>query len=245
MGILQKVSLTQGVRSALQRIRDRYARGMDTTYSVKYREYAEAIWELEEEGIAPIQARIADWLGVSRASVSEMVRKMESDGLVTTEGAIHLTDEGRHLAEVVVRRHRLAERFLVEVLRLPWAKVHAEAEVWETAISDDVERAMWDAMENPQTCPHGNPIPGAGYKPPRMRPLSEVETGISLPLERISEELELDAEMMRYLDESGLRPGAVLSVAARDPQGALTVAVEGRTVGVGAFAAERLFVAVE
>ncbi len=140
---------------------------MDTTYSVKYREYAEAIWELEEEGIEPIQARVADWLGVSRASVSEMVRKMEGDGLVTTEGAIQLTAEGRHLAEVVVRRHRLAERFLVEVLKLPWAKVHAEAEVWETAISDDVEKAMWAAMENPQTCPHGNPIPGGPDTSPR------------------------------------------------------------------------------
>lgn len=216
----------------------------DTTYSVKYREYAEAIWELEEEGIEPIQARIADWLGVSRASVSEMVRKMEADGLVSTESKIGLTAEGRHLAEVVVRRHRLAERFLSEVLRLPWSKVHAEAEVWETMVSDDVEAAMWAVMENPTTCPHGNPIPGAGYKPPLMKPMSEMREGEQLRLERISEELELDAEMMGYLDESDLRPGAVVELERRDPHGALTVRVDERTsAGVGVFAAERLFVA--
>lgn len=211
-------------------------------YSVKYREYAEAIWELEEERIEPIQARVADWLGVSRAAVSEMVRKMEDEGLVTTD-PIRLTPEGRHLAEVVVRRHRLAERFLSEVLALPWAKVHAEAEVWETMISDDVEAAMWAVMENPTTCPHGNPIPGAGYKPPRMKPMAEMEAGERLRLERISEELELDAEMMGFLDDSALRPGAVVQLDRRDPQGALTVQVnDDARVGVGLFAAERLFV---
>lgn len=218
----------------------------DTTYSVKFREYAEAIWELEEEGIEPIQARIADWLGVSRASVSEMVRKMESEGLVEASPSIRLTPEGRHLAEVVVRRHRLAERFLSEVLHLPWAKVHAEAEVWETMISDDVEERMWAVMENPTTCPHGNPIPGAGYKPPKMKPMANMEAGERLRLERISEELELDVDMMGYLDESGLRPGAAVTLERRDPHGALTVNVDGRdNVGVGTFAAERLFVALD
>jgi DtxR family transcriptional regulator, Mn-dependent transcriptional regulator len=211
-------------------------------YSVKYREYAEAIWELEEEGIEPIQARVADWLGVTRASVSEMVRKMETDGLVTVD-PIRLTAEGRHLAEVVVRRHRLAERFLSEVLALPWVKVHAEAEVWETMISDDVERAMWAVMENPTTCPHGNPIPGAGYKPPRMKPMADMEPGEQLVLERISEELELDTEMMGFLDDSALRPGARVQLDRRDPQGALTIRVNGGArVGVGSFASERLFV---
>lgn len=218
---------------------------VDKTYSVAYREYVGAIWEIEEEGIEPIQARIADWLGVSRASVSEMVRKMRQVGLVVSDGGIRLTPEGRYLAEVVVRRHRLAERFLSEVLNLPWAKVHAEAEVWETAISDDVEAAMWAVMEDPKTCPHGNPIPGAGYKPPRMKPMAEMTLGEKLPLERISEELELDADMMRFLDESGLRPGAIVKLAQRDPHGALTVSVDGVATGVGVFASERLFVAFD
>lgn len=215
---------------------------MDTTYSVRYREYAEAIWEIEEEGIPVIQARIADWLGVSRASVSEMVHRMADEGLVSVEDEIRLTEEGRHLAAVIVRRHRLAERFLSEVLKLPWAKVHAEAEVWETAISDDVEEAMWSVMEDPKTCPHGNPIPGAGYKPPPMQPMAEMPAGEPMRLERISEELELDADMMKYLDESGLRPDASVELVQRDPHGALTVKVNGTPVGVGRYAAERLFV---
>jgi DtxR family Mn-dependent transcriptional regulator len=215
-----------------------------TEYSVKFREYAEAIWEIEEEGIEVIQARIADWLGVSRASVSEMMKRMAGEGLVAVDGGIRLTSEGRHLAEVIVRRHRLAERFLAEVLKLPWDKVHAEAEVWETTISDDVEKAMWAVMDDPKTCPHGNPIPGAGYKPPKMKPIAAMEVGERLRLERISEELELDAEMMGYLDRSSLRPGAEVEMRRRDPHGAVTAAVNGDPVGIGAFAAERLFVAI-
>ncbi len=217
----------------------------DTPYSIKFREYAEAIWEIEEEGIPVIQARIADWLGVSRASVSEMMRRMEAEGLVAIDPGITLTESGRHLAEVIVRRHRLSERFLSEVLKLPWDKVHGEAEVWETTISDDVEKAMWAVMDDPKTCPHGNPIPGAGYKPPRMKPMADMEVGESLSLERISEELELDAEMMGFLDESGLRPGARVELRQKDPHGALTVHVnDNSNVGVGVFAAERIFVAV-
>ena len=216
---------------------------MDTTYSVAYREYAEAIWELEQEEIEPIQARVADWLGVSRASVSEMMGRMQAVGLITDGPGIALTDAGRHLAEVVVRRHRLAERFLSEVLKLPWAKVHAEAEIWESAISDDVEAAMWEVMEDPRTCPHGNPIPGAGYKPPPMKPISLMDPGERLTLERISEELELDAEMMGYLDRSGIRPGALIRLDGRDSHGALTATVDGTAVGIGSFASERLFVA--
>ena len=216
---------------------------MTSSYSVRYREYAEAIWEIEEEGIPVIQARIADWLGVSPPSVSEMVRRMADEGLLDVGEGIKLTEEGRHLAAVIVRRHRLAERFLADVLKLPWDKVHAEAEVWETTISDQVEEAMWAVLEDPKTCPHGNPIPGAGYHPPRMKPLADMEHGETLVLERISEELELDAEMMRFLDDSDLRPGARVEMMQRDPRGTITVGVNGNPVGVGAFAAQRIFAA--
>ncbi|MGH8875150.1 MAG: metal-dependent transcriptional regulator [Acidimicrobiia bacterium] len=220
---------------------------MDATeYRATYREYVEAIWELEEEGIEPIQARIADWLGVSRPSVSEMMRRMEDEKLISTAGGgIRLTDEGRYLAEVVVRRHRLAERFLAEVLELPWVKVHEEASVWEHVISEDVERAMWQALNNPLTCPHGNPIPGAGYKPPKMKPVAELVAGERLAVERISEELELDQSIIDFLDTAGIRPGAELEVTAQTPDGTLTVRVDGGDhVGVGSFVSHRLFVAV-
>lgn len=224
--------------------RSGYTRGMGEEYRATFREYAEAIWEVEEEGHDVKGATIAKWLGVSRASVSEMLRKMAAEGLVELEPEIKLSDEGRHLAEVVVRRHRLAERFLSEVLELPWVKVHGEAEVWELTISDDVEEAMWKMMDNPTTCPHGNPIPGAGYRPPPMKSIAEMAPGESFSLERISEELELDDEMMGYLDEAGLRPGARVELTQRAPTGTVTVRVnDDDAVGLGDFAAQRLFVA--
>ena len=215
-----------------------------STYKGSYREYVEAIYELQEEGLDTIQARIADWLGVSRPSVSEMVRRMQADGLVEVGDTIRLTDEGRELAEVVVRRHRLSERFLSEVLGLPWVKVHEEAMVWEHAISDDVEKAMWEVLEDPKTCPHGNPIPGAGYVPPPMKALSEIGLDQEYPLERISEELELEIDTMDFLDTAGIRPGARLKVLHQTGERTLTVQVDGgNSVGVGPHMADRLFVA--
>lgn len=212
-------------------------------YTATYREYVAAIYELGEEGLAVIQARIADWLSLSRPSVSEMVRRMELDGLVTTEGEIRLTPAGRHLAEVVVRRHRLAERFLSEVLGLPWVKVHAEAEIWEHAISDDVEAAMLAKLDQPTTCPHGNPIPGVGYRQPKLSPMADLGNA-PLVLHRISEELELDSDIMGFLDDSGLRPGADVKLVTKTPDGTLTVKVnDSRQVGISPFIAERLFVA--
>lgn len=212
-------------------------------YTATYREYVAAIYELGEEGLAVIQARIADWLSVSRPSVSEMVKRMELDGLITTEGEIRLTPAGRHLAEVVVRRHRLAERFLSEVLGLPWVKVHAEAEIWEHAISGDVEAAMLAKLDQPTTCPHGNPIPGVGYRQPKLSPMADLGND-PLVLHRISEELELDSDIMGFLDDSGLRPGADVRLVTKTPDGTLTVKVNDiRQVGVSPFIAERLFVA--
>ncbi len=212
-------------------------------YPSAYREYAAAIYELAEEGIPVIQARIAEWLGVSRPSVSEMIRRMLSDGLVELDGEVRLTDEGRHLAEVVVRRHRLAERFLSEVLGLPWVKVHPEAEVWESVISEDVEAAMWKALGDPATCPHGNPIPGAGYRPPRMQPVAAMAPGTAARLERISEELELSGAIMGFLDESGLRPGSEVRLVGSD-RDRFEVEVAGTPVTMERFVAERLFVEV-
>lgn len=168
---------------------------------------------------------------------------MEADGLVEKGTEIALTPKGRHLAEVVVRRHRLAERFLAEVLGLPWVKVHAEAEVWELAISDDVEAAMLAKLGQPTTCPHGNPIPGAGYRQPQLQQMSEMGSEPRF-LHRVSEELELDNGIMGFLDESGLRPGARVELVARTPDGTLTVSVhDGDRVGVSPFIAERLFLA--
>lgn len=205
-------------------------------------EYLQAIFALEEGGVPAIQARIGDWLGVSRASVSEMVRKLQGEGMVAeTTGAVRLTGEGRVVAESVVRRHRLAECFLSEVLRLPWVKVHAEAAVWEHVISDDVEAAIRTAMDDPQTCPHGNPIPGMGYEAPPTTTISEMEVGETRVIERIGEELEGDMEMMEFLDTAGLHPGSEIEVVGRTPHDVMTVQTAGSDpVGLGSFAAERI-----
>jgi DtxR family Mn-dependent transcriptional regulator len=214
-----------------------------TTYRTKYREYVAAIFELHEADLPVIQARIAEWLGVTRPSVSEMMKRMEAEGLVNLRDEVTLTEEGLHLAEVVVRRHRLAERFLTEVLGMPWVKVHEEAEVWELAISDDVEKAMWTKLGDPKTCPHGNPIPGAGYRPPPVEPIATMPGRVAI-LERISEELELDDDIMDFLDVNDLRPGAKVEVAARTPDGVITVRVnDSAQVGLSTFIAERVYVA--
>ena len=207
-----------------------------------HREYLQAIFALEEGGTPAIQARIADWLGVSRASVSEMVRKLHNEGMVAeTTGPVRLTEEGRRVAESVVRRHRLAERFLADVLALPWIKVHEEAGSWEHVISSDVEAAMRRVMGDPQTCPHGNPIPGMGYVAPETVAIGEMEAGDRGVVERISEELESDLEMMGFLDESGIRPGLALEIVGRTPHDVMTVRAGGsEPVGLGAFASERI-----
>ena len=130
-----------------------------------FEQYCEAIFELHEDDLDVIQARIADRLDVSRPAVSEMIKRMEADGLVKLGSNITLTSKGTELAEQIVRRHRLAERFLTDVLKLSWADAHREAGKWEHVISPPVEDAMARLLGEPTTCPHGNPIPGSDYQP--------------------------------------------------------------------------------
>ena len=207
-----------------------------------FEEYCECIFELAEDEVDVIQARIADRLQVSRPAVSEMVRRLENEGLVTTEGGIKLTDSGMTLAQTVVRRHRLAERFLTDVLKLSWAEAHHEAGKWEHVISDSVEEAMNRMLGEPTTCPHGNPIPGSGYVEPDSAPLSTHPVGERFTVRRIPEELEFTPGLLEFLEESSLRPGCTGVVTAASPDGTLTIEIDGRHVGVGAFASERILV---
>src|SRR6478735_7762761 len=143
-----------------------------------FEEYCECIFELAEDDVAVIQARIADRLQVSRPAVSEMIRRLDVEGLVTTDGSkIRLTENGAKLAQTVVRRHRLAERFLTDILGLSWALAHHEAGKWEHVMSTEVEDALDRVLGNPTTCPHGNPIPGSKYTEPSTITLSEVAVG--------------------------------------------------------------------
>lgn len=207
-----------------------------------FEEYCEAIWELREDDIDVIQARIAERLEVSRPAVSEMIRRMETEGLIDVGTNITLTTSGRTLAERVVRRHRLAERFLTDMLGLSWADAHTEAGKWEHVISDPVEQALTRVLGDPTTCPHGNPIPGAAYRAPDTRALSAVAIGGEFTVSRIPEELEFEPGLLAFLEENSLQPGHTGTLTALSPDGTATVEIDGKHVGIGRFASDRILV---
>lgn len=207
-----------------------------------FEEYCECIFELEEDDVAVIQARMAERLQVSRPAVSEMIKRLESEGLITTDGAIRLTPAGQGLAQRVVRRHRLAERFLTDLLGMSWAEAHHEAGRWEHVISDGVEAALDRVLGNPTTCPHGNPIPGSSYLAPAMIPLAEVAVGNAFTITRIPEELEFTPGLLDFLEESNILPGHAGVLSSTSPDGTITIEIEGRFVGVGPFASNRILV---
>ena len=208
-------------------------------------EYLETIWELEEEGIPVIQARLAEHLEVSAPSVSEMIRRLRGEGWVDTEGRfITLTDKGRTRAISVVRKHRLAERLLTDIIGLPWHKTHVEACRWEHVISDEVEERIVALLGNPATCPHGNPIPGSGGPERNLSALATTEPGDHVRLERVTEQVEVDLEALIYLDSHGFVPGADAQVRSKAPDGTLTLSLEQGTIALGPALASQLFVAL-
>ncbi len=218
---------------------------MDDGYHPPVEEYLQTVHSLKEEGTPPIQARIAERLGRSAPSVSEMLDRLAEDGYVRREGRlVELTDKGSRLAEKVVRKHRLAERLLADVIGLEWHKVHREAGRWEHVISDDVEARLVQLLGDPATCPHGNPIPGAGspVTAAAERPLADAEPGDHVCLVRISEEVELDTAALAYLDDHHFIPGASATVVARAPDGTLMLDAEGASVAIGAHLSRRLYV---
>jgi DtxR family Mn-dependent transcriptional regulator len=208
-------------------------------------EYLETIWELEEEGIPVIQARLAEQLDVSAPSVSEMIRRLRGEGWVDTEGRfITLTDKGRGRAVSVVRKHRLAERLLTDVIGLPWHKTHVEACRWEHVISDEVEERLVILLGNPPTCPHGTPIPGSGGPARDLSALAGAEPGDRIRLERVTEQVEVDLDALIYLDSHGFVPGVDAEVRSKAPDGTLTLALEEGTIALGPALASQLYVSV-
>jgi DtxR family transcriptional regulator, Mn-dependent transcriptional regulator len=208
-----------------------------------FEEYCEAIWELKEDDVDVIQARVAERLHVSRPAVSEMIKRMQAEGFVALDGTtINLTPDGMRLAEQVVRRHRLAERLLTDILGLSWADAHVEAGKWEHVISEPVERAINRLLDNPTTCPHGNPIPGSSYAAPATVALSDIAVGAEFTVTRIPEELEFTPGLLEFLEDASVLPGRSGVVTAVSPDGTTTVEIGGRHVGIGAFATERIMV---
>lgn len=190
--------------------------------------YLRTVFELEEEGIIPLRARIAERLSQSGPTVSQTVARMERDGLLRVEGDRHLelTESGRGLATRVMRKHRLAECLLVNVIGLPWEDVHIEACRWEHVMSEDVERRLVALLDNPTTCPHGNPIPGLAELGARTgegesTPLS-VMTAVASPggagavIRRISEQVQSDSDLMLRLKQIGIQPGREVTLRATD-----------------------------
>ena len=188
--------------------------------------YLRTVFELEEEGIVPMRARIAERLNQSGPTVSQTVARMERDGLVVVSDDRHLelTAAGRQTATRVMRKHRLAECLLVEVLGMPWEEVHAEACRWEHVMSESVERRLLEVLHNPTTSPYGNPIPGLEELLPgavsaplsldSMSPLGEVaqEEVRRVIVRRIAEPLQDDALAMTTMHRIGAMPGASVKV---------------------------------
>ena len=187
------------------------------------------MFELEEAGVAVIRARLAERLGHAAPTVSEMVRRLEGDGYVQTKGrALKMTTSGRNVAESVVRKHRLAERLLADVIGLEWHKVHAEAGRWEHVISDDVEERLIILLENPIHLPARQPHPrhhaARSASCGRWATPQPASASGSSASPRPSSST---ADSLEYLDTSGFRPGSEATVQAKAPDGTLTLSVDG------------------
>lgn len=216
--------------------------------------YLRTIFELEEEGTVPLRARIAERLGQSGPTVSQTVARMERDGLVIVSGDRHLelTASGREYAVSVMRKHRLAECLLVNVIGLPWEDVHAEACRWEHVMSEAVERRIWELLDNPTTSPYGNPIPGLAElgadkdaslsAAPSLSSVTQRlnSSPIRVLVRRIDEPLQTEQEVMAALRRAGAIPGATVKVT-RSP-GGLLIGSGGEYAEIGLAVAEHIAV---
>ncbi|HTM83695.1 MAG TPA: metal-dependent transcriptional regulator [Mycobacterium sp.] len=201
--------------------------------------YLRTIYDLEEEGVTPLRARIAERLEQSGPTVSQTVSRMERDGLVRVAGNRHLelTDKGRALAVAVMRKHRLAERLLVDIIGLPWEEVHAEACRWEHVMSEDVERRLVKVLKHPTTSPFGNPIPGLsdlGIDPKTAAEDASLVRLTELPpdslaavvVRQLSEHVQGDIDLIARLKDAGVVPNARVTVE-NNPTRGVTIIMPG------------------
>ncbi|MFC4472011.1 metal-dependent transcriptional regulator [Streptomyces xiangluensis] len=218
--------------------------------------YLRTILELEEEGVVPMRARIAERLDQSGPTVSQTVARMERDGLLHVAGDRHreLTEEGRRIATRVMRKHRLAECLLVDVIGLEWEQAHAEACRWEQVMSEAVERRVLELLRHPTKSPYGNPIPGLEelgekstldpFPDESMVSLSDLKpgpNGASAVVRHIRELIQTDPQLMYTLRHAGVQPGAVVSVTSSP--GGVMVSSGGKAAELPTQAAAHVFVA--
>jgi DtxR family Mn-dependent transcriptional regulator len=209
-------------------------------------EYLEQILELEEEGTRPMRARLVERLNLSAAAVSETIGRLEDNGFVELreDRSLRLTQKGRSLATTVVRRHRLAERLLLDVIGLEWEKVHREADRWEHAISSDVEEKLVELLGDPMTCPHGNPIPGSKRTAPATVSVALADAAVGpVTVARISEKLELSDAGLQLVAAARLIPGASAEIVGHGPEGVQVRTAAGDTI-VPDEVAEQMYVSV-
>ena len=216
---------------------------MTTQASPATEEYLQAVYTLADEGGQVIGARLAEFLRISPAAVSEMVHRLERDGLLRLDERkeVRLTDRGFSEASRVVRRHRLAERMLVDLLGYEWWKTHEEAERIEHAMSEEMEERLVRVLGDPQTCPHGNPMPGTTPRP--TRPLERLAVGERATVERIPDQFEHEPGFLEYLDTQGVRPGVTLEMIEQRP-GFLRVAVNGTARSIRPDCGQKVWMAV-
>jgi DtxR family Mn-dependent transcriptional regulator len=217
---------------------------MNTMTSKTTEDYLKAIYQADAEHQGVGTTDLAERLGVAPASVTGMLKKLAAQDLVTYTRyqGVALTDTGRMIAVDVVRRHRLAERYLSDVLGLSWDQVHAEAEEWEHVLSQDVAARMDQALGWPSTDPHGEPIPSARGEVPALTdtPLARLHPQESAIVARVTNE---DADFLRYLGSLGIYPRVALTVLSIAPFGGpVTVEVDGRRHAIGQGVAESVFV---
>lgn len=209
-------------------------------------EYLMTIRYMHGEGQPVIAARLAERLGVSPATVSEMVTRLVREGYLAVDDAtrsLELTDRGRAAAEGTFRRHALAEWLLTEVIGLGWAEADEEAHHLQHALSERVTDRIDELLGRPPTCPHGNPIPREGVTPDRPGgvPLSAAHAGQEVTILRVTEEAEEDARLLTFLQENGVRPGRVFRVSeVAEHIGTMTLEHGGAGVTLGLVAAAKL-----
>lgn len=207
-------------------------------------DYLQTIYSLETEGEKVISARLARWMRVTPPTAWATVQRMQRDGLVEVDErkTIHLTQFGRTQAEGVARRHRLSERFLNDVLGLGWAEAHVEAHHFEHGMTSLIEERIFNLLGRPKTCPHGSPIPGSGYTlSPDLRSLDSFAPGETGTIQFISEELEEDMELLKYLERHDLKPGQDVTVQEKVPSIGVMVLRNGREeVSLGLQVAARI-----
>jgi DtxR family Mn-dependent transcriptional regulator len=184
--------------------------------------YLEAIYYMWSEGEPLRSARLADWMAVSRPTVTVAVRRMTGYGMIkmNRRKEVELTAKGRRMAEAIVRRHRIMERWLTDGLGLDWVTADTEAARLEHAVSDVVEKRLYDVLGQPKTCPHGNPIPGYSSAAPREVRLATLGAGVRARISRVSEVAEREAPLLlAYLHKREITPGREVTVIETDEVG--------------------------